>query len=78
MTVQQTLQLIETCPLVEDCRINDDQVYFHLVGVDPDNVDECSEKGREFELWLRSKNIDTTNIMWNDCEECYHEGTLNV
>ena len=79
MNQQQLLDLLNTSVLVHDCGIqNGNQVYFHLVGVDEENLDECMDKGDELELWLNANGVDTTHLLWNDCEGYYGEGSLTV
>lgn len=79
MTPQQLLILISTCPLIEDTGIqNGNEVYFHLVGVDQDDMEECSDKGHEVDKFLISIGVNEEDIMWNDCEGNYGEGMVSL
>ena len=79
MTPTKLLKLISVCTLVSDVGIqNGNQVYFHLTNVNPDDMDECCDKGGEFTEFLISLGITDEMIVWNDCEGCYDEGMVSL
>ena len=79
MNPQRLLTLISVCTLVSDVGIqNGNQVYFHLSNVDPDDMDECSDKGLEFTEFLIALGISEDDIQWNECEGCYDEGMVSL